>query len=122
MQLTRDNKPNANLITGIGNDEIRVGEITCKQSFIISRDTLDQGWPVRDVSDLDDATISRILDLRPEVVVLGTGDNIHFPSTNRLSRFVDEQIGVEIMDSAAACRTYNLLLGEQRRVVAAIII
>jgi uncharacterized protein len=64
---------------------------------------------------------SRILDLEPEIVLLGTGARQIFPPGEFGARFLRKGIGVEVMDTGAACRTYNVLAGEQRRVVAVLL-
>ena len=66
--------------------------------------------------------IAAIVELAPEIVLLGTGPAFRFPDAARLAPLYKAGIGVEVMDTPAACRTYNILLGEGRNVVAALIL
>lgn len=91
-------------------------------SFIITRNDLLKDWPLRDISQLAERHLDSIMDLEPELVLIGTGRKQSFPETQLLSRFYSQGIGVEVMDSSAACRTFNILAGEGRKVVAGIII
>lgn len=91
-------------------------------SFIVSTDALIKDWPLNEINRLEADHLQTILDLEPELVLLGTGFKQHFPEMKLFAQFYDQGIGVEIMDSAAACRTFNILAGEGRKVVAGIII
>lgn len=91
-------------------------------SFILAPDRTIEGWPVRAVSDIDGTVIAPILDLKPAVFILGTGARIQFPAQSVLGEFLSRGIGIEVMDNAAAARTFNVLVGESRRVVAAFIL
>ena len=95
---------------------------TLSSSFILAPDQLVEGWPVDSINDLSEVHLKQIIDLEPELVLLGSGATHCFPDTSLLVPFHKAQIGYEIMDSQAACRTYNLLRGEGRHVVAGIIL
>lgn len=90
-------------------------------SFIIAPQRLIRDWPPQRFEELAEAHLHLITTLDPEVVVLGSGQRIRFPSQAWLKAFYQRGVGVEIMDNGAACRTYNVLMGEGRNVVAAII-
>ena len=90
-------------------------------SFIVATDTIIKDWPLHDISLLAINHLQPVLQLEPELVLLGTGQKQQFPQTQLLASFYNQGIGVEIMDSPAACRTFNILAGEGRKVVAAII-
>lgn len=122
MRLTLDNRPGANLVTRVGPAGIQVGEDFLGASFIVSPDELLHHWPVRDVAALDLAALAPALALQPEILVLGTGSAIRFPAPALFAALAAQGIGLEVMDTAAACRTYNVLAGEERAVVAAIIL
>lgn len=79
-------------------------------------------WPVDSLDSLSEADFQPILDARPEVVILGTGPTLRFVKPALLRHLMAARIGVETMDTAAACRTYNILVGEGRRVMAALLI
>lgn len=92
------------------------------RSFVLARETLLEDWPVADVSAIADAHVEAILALQPEVVLLGTGARQRFPAAAVMAAFLQRRVGIEVMDNAAASRTYNVLVGEGRRVVAAFIL
>jgi len=99
------------------------GIATLQQSFIISPSQLIEEWQVTKVGDLiQEAVTTPLLALDIEILILGTGEMLTFPDTSLLTPFIKKAVGVEVMDSRAACRTYNLLSGEGRRVAAAIIL
>ncbi|HET9485678.1 MAG TPA: Mth938-like domain-containing protein [Xanthomonadales bacterium] len=101
---------------------ITVVDRELRTSFVLSADRLVEPWPVHDVATLDADAIAPIVALEPEVVLLGTGARLRFPPQSVLAQFLTRGIGVEVMDNAAAARTFNVLAQEGRRVVAAFIL
>jgi uncharacterized protein len=91
-------------------------------SFLLAPEKVVEQWPVHHVLELDEHNIQTILELKPELVLLGTGERQQFPSPQYMASFLRRGVGVEVMDNAAAARTYNLLASESRRVVAAFIL
>jgi uncharacterized protein len=87
------------------------------KSFAISADAIVENFPYTASDQLDDAAVETIAGLKPEVVLLGTGDRIVFPPQKILAAFLKRGIGLETMDSAAAARTFNVLIEEGRRAV-----
>jgi uncharacterized protein len=87
-------------------------------SFVLSANEAIENFPARSVADFDQSAIETILALSPEVVLLGTGARTVFPSQAVLGEFLKRGIGLEIMDNSAAARTFNVLVGEQRKAVA----
>jgi uncharacterized protein len=116
------------LETGAGRNLIhayRVGAVTINQrvfthSLIVTPDSIAE-WTPRRFQELSAEHFEPIAALRPEVVVLGTGARLSRPSPAHLRLLTDWRIGVEVMDTGAACRTYNILMGEGRRVLAALL-
>jgi len=99
---------------------------TVSGSVIVSTRQLIEGWPPNTVDDLGTEHIAAIVALEPELILLGTGTTLQFPPRElllelRSQRVAGRQVGVEIMDTAAACRTYNILMAEGRHVVAGLI-
>jgi len=90
------------------------------QSAIISANTLIENWGPKTPQSLTQGDFQTILKLRPEVVILGTGKNIHFPDGRDMLVLQKEGIGVEVMGTAAACRTYNFLMSDGRDVACAL--
>lgn len=93
---------------------------TLSSSAIVSIDQLNDQWPPQNVGELTSAHIRQILALSPEVVLLGTGKKLEWPPPTVIQPLIDNNIGIEVMDTAAACRTYNILMLEGRRVVLAL--
>ena len=91
-------------------------------SFLLAPDRTVENWPVISAKILDGTHVAALLELQPELVVLGTGDRQVFPAAAFMAGFLRKGVGVEVMDNAAAARTYNLLAGEGRRVVAGFIL
>ncbi len=79
-------------------------------------------WPVSSLDTLCEADFQAILEARPEVLILGTGPSLRFVKPALMRQLMAARIGVETMDTAAACRTYNILVGEGRQVMAALLI
>ena len=99
------------------------GHVVVEKSFIISPNLLELNWPVTPDDELSAESFEIIDNLQQyEVIIIGTGQRIQFPSTEVLKPFISAGVGYEIMDSHAACRTYNVLCGEGRQVIAAIML
>jgi uncharacterized protein len=79
-------------------------------------------WPVSSVQSLDLGALAPALELQPEVLLLGTGKRIRFPESALFATLAARGIGLEVMSTAAACRTFNILVNEERPVVAALIL
>ncbi len=79
-------------------------------------------WPVRDAKAMTATDCDAVIALEPAVVILGTGPTQVFPPRDVLAAFLTRRIGIEFMDNAAAARTYNVLLGEGRKVAAAFVL
>lgn len=88
-----------------------------QRSCAVSATQIVENLPVQSVAELDRHTIGKILELAPEVVLLGTGLRAIFPAPAILAEFLRRGIGLETMDNAAAARTFNVLVGESRQVV-----
>jgi uncharacterized protein len=92
------------------------------RSFLLAPDRVVENWPIDAASGLEAGHVEALLALQPELVILGTGHRQVFPAAAFMAGFLRRNIGIEVMDNAAAARTYNLLAGEGRRVVAGFIL
>ncbi|WP_266158376.1 Mth938-like domain-containing protein [Dyella silvatica] len=92
------------------------------RSFLLAPDGVVENWPIQAANTLAAEHVEAILTLKPELVLLGTGERQHFPAAAFLAGFLRKNVGIEVMDNAAAARTYNLLAAEGRRVVVAFIL
>lgn len=122
MQLTHDRAEGYYFIRAVRQDAVIIIDRELHESFLLAPDQVVEGWPVSDIDELDEGAIRAILETGPEVVILGSGHRQRFPDRKLLLPLLRQGIGVEVMDNAAAARTYNLLAGEGRRVVAAFIL
>jgi len=91
-----------------------------EHSLILTNDQLISDWPPENLAELKLDHIQFILTLEPELVILGTGAKHQFPAANILQPFYQANIGCEVMDTAAACRTFNILVTEGRHVAVAL--
>jgi len=126
MEIVRDMLGDAEqpLIRHYHPGEIRVRDTAYARSLIVtSREVIDD-WTPQAHTELEPAHLERLLQLdpRPEMILLGTGEEQHFPPHATLAPLIDAGIGVEIMATSAACRTWNIVLSEGRRAAAALII
>jgi uncharacterized protein len=99
-----------------------VNDRTLTASFIVTPDTLIEDWPVRNAAHLKPDDLAPLFALEPELIVLGTGGAQAFPPPETLAACLSRGIGLEAMTNAAAARTFNVLAGEGRRVVAGFVI
>jgi len=118
--LDSGNAPN--LIRSHTENSVTVGETVYTASLIISPGNLDDAWGPESVESLTEANVDALLRFEPELVLIGTGIRQVFPGLEILKPMVENQIGYEIMNTAAACRTYNILVAEGRAVVAGLIV
>ena len=122
MKFEREQPDGRNAFTGYGEGYVEVNRRRHQSSLVVSGESLITGWPVAGVEGLAADHMAAIVALKPEVVLLGTGAKLRFPSPALLAPLYKAGIGVEVMDTPAACRTYNILQGEGRNVLAALII
>ena len=101
---------------------ITVNETSLTHSFIVASDQLVTDWPPQRFEDLTAEHLKAALALDPEILIIGTGDKQRFLSGELMGALSRGTMGIELMDTAAACRTYNVLLSEGRKVVAAILV
>jgi uncharacterized protein len=113
---------NGNVVTALGAGWIRVGTQEFRDGLVLTSDTVVEGWAAGGFDALAEADFEVLLGYGPEIVLIGTGAAIRFPHPRLTRALTDAQIGFEIMDTAAACRTFNILAAEGRKVVAALIV
>ena len=105
-------------ITAYGIGFVTVDETVFTGTVLLARETLETDFEERGPDDLSAATIQRLREQAPEVVIIGTGARHVFPPPGLVAPLMRDGIGVEIMSTPAACRTYNILDAEGRKVVA----
>jgi uncharacterized protein len=121
MRFTQDSNSGI-FIRGYTDGELRINNDRYREAVIVSADAVVSVPEVRHPDDLLAFDASRILKLEPELVLLGTGQRQIFPAAAVRALFLRAAIGFEFMDTGAACRTFNVLVAEQRRVVALLMV
>ncbi|MGY8525249.1 Mth938-like domain-containing protein [Paracidovorax citrulli] len=122
MKLHAD-QPNAlNTVTGYGPGYIEINKVRYDGSVVVMPEGEVQPWPVRRFEDLAAEQFDTLAARSPEVVLLGTGDKLRFPHPRLTVALTRQRIGIESMDLQAACRTYNILMAEGRRVAAVLLL
>lgn len=122
MKLQPDRIANANVITRYGPGGVQIGERQWTASLVLPWQGEVRTWNVAGLERLEATHFETIAALEPELVLFGSGPRLRFLSPAVLRPLIERRIGIETMDTAAACRTYNLLVAEGRRVVAALLI
>ena len=120
--LVQDTSYSDLAIRSVRRDAVSLGGRELRASFAIGTAGLIEDWGVGDISALDAAAMDRLLETRPDVILLGTGQTRHPLEPALLYRCLSRGVGIEVMDNAAAARTYNVLLAEERNVLAAFIL
>ena len=120
MKFTLESGSNSNSIRSYSPQEIRIGEQSIRSSCIVTATALITDWAPATLDELTVEHLAPIFELRPELVLLGTGTQHRFTPGVIRAAFAARSIGVESMDLGAACRTFNILVQEERRVAAAL--
>ena len=118
MQLSHELPDYAYALRSADGRSARVNDRVLETSFILAPNELIEDWEVGASADLVANDLARLLALKPELVLLGTGDRQVFPPAAVMAACLTRGIGIEVMTNAAAARTFNVLAGEGRRVVA----
>ena len=122
MQLTLERPDHAYVLHGADGGSALVNDRRLVRSFIVSPDTLIEDWPAAAVGLLTPELLQPLLALEPEVVIIGSGDRQAFAPAATQAACLQAGVGFEVMNNAAAARTFNVLAGEGRRVVAAFVL
>ena len=109
-------------ITGYTASAISVAGIEYGHSLRVAHASAAAPWAVTTFGDITAATVADGVTVAAEIVLIGTGKRLRFPPTDALRPLREARIGFEVMDTAAACRTYNVLLGEGRQVAALLLV
>ena len=110
-----------NAITGYGEGYVMVNRQRFERSLVVLPERLLVDWPPNRFDELAPEHLAALADLDREIILLGTGARLRFPHPEIMQSLIERGIGVEVMDVQAACRTYNILMAEERRVAAALL-
>ena len=122
MKLQPDRIEGVNVVSGLLRDAVSVNGVTYRSSITIPWVGDITPWGEAGFEGLTIADFDRLAELQPELVIFGSGERIRFVPPGLMRNLMARRIGVETMDTAAACRTYNVLAGENRRVIAALLL
>jgi uncharacterized protein len=121
MQLDRETG-SGNIIKSYSAGELRINDAIFTNHVIVSADDIIENWSPAIISELSIADFSVAIRSRPELIIFGTGIEQIFPPATVMTEILRQGIGFEVMDTAAACRTFNVLAGERRRIAAALML
>jgi len=122
MRFTQDSSSAPLLIRAYRAGELRINDEVHRGTVIVSASVVVSLPEVKDLNDLAQVDPSQLLAQDPELILLGTGPRQIFPAASFSAQFLSAGIGFEAMDTGAACRTFNVLVAEQRRVVALLMV
>jgi uncharacterized protein len=120
VKFTLEPPSGANLVRSYSDTELRIGEQRVQRSCLVTAERLITDWPPASFAELAPVHLDAIFALAPELVLLGTGPVQRFPAAAVRAEFTRRGLGLEVMQLGAACRTFNVLVQEQRRVLAAL--
>ncbi|TVO77709.1 MAG: hypothetical protein FHK78_04965 [Sedimenticola selenatireducens] len=110
-----------NIIQAYTDESVMVNGVKFTRSLVIMAEQIIPDWKPESFEGLTEADFVSILEMRPDLVVLGTGPKQQFPMPALYQSLTNAGIGVEVMNTPAACRTYNILTSEGRKVIAALL-
>jgi uncharacterized protein len=121
LKLHLARSDNQNAFTGYGEGYVLVNAVRYDRSLVVLPDRPVETWDVAGVDTLREEDLEFLAGLGAEIVLVGTGDSLRFLHPRLLQSLARARVGVEVMDNRAACRTYNILMAEGRKVAAALI-
>ena len=121
MKLHLSNTAGLNLFTAYGDDYVAVNHEKHEKNLIVLSTSIISGWCAATPVTLAEADMQKLLELDSEIILLGTGGHQRFVHGTLMRPFASAGIGLEVMDLKAACRTYNILVAEGRKVAAALL-
>jgi uncharacterized protein len=122
MKFTEHRDPNVNMIQQYSLSEVRVNQQRLNRSAIISQQHLVTDWPISHIDQLNAQHLDALLQLKPEVLIIGSGEHQRFPASKWFGYCAQHGVSLEVMANDAACRTYNILTTEDRVVILGLIL
>jgi len=114
--------PSGHVFTGLGPGWVRIGPTEYRENLVLTPEAIATGWAPSGFEGLAETDFANLLSYKPEVVLFGAGAAIRFPHPRLTRALADARVGLEVMDTPAACRTFNILAAEGRGVVAALLL
>ena len=122
MKFAQDSQEDGYVITAYDDNSVSINGKKFSQSLVVASTQLHENWDIADIELLNSSHIELVLSFQPELIIIGTGSSLVFPAVEIYSGIIEHGIGVDFMDTGAACRTYNILMSEGRDVVAGLIL
>ncbi|WP_114690350.1 Mth938-like domain-containing protein [Polynucleobacter necessarius] len=122
MKLQSYPHSGANTITGYGDGYVEINKTPYAHAVVLSSNGAISEWSAQTFAAIEAHHFAQLVDLKPELILIGTGGRQRFPKPELLKTLIEAKIGFEVMDSQAVCRTYNILVGEGRQVLLALIV
>lgn len=122
MKFTEHRDSNVLAVKKYQSGMVVINNQTVESSCYLTQHELHENWGCQDIEQLDESDLDALLTLKPEVILLGTGEKQSFPAPKLFAYCAQQGVGLEVMDNAAASRTFNVLTTEERDVVLALII
>ena len=122
MKFAQDSQEDGYVITAYDDDCVSINGKSFSQSLVIASTKLHENWDITSITLLSAKHIEQVLSFEPELILIGTGSKLVFPPVEIYAGIIEHGIGVDFMDTGAACRTYNILMSEGRDVVAGLIL
>ena len=121
MELTQEPKESKNFIRNYENGVIYIGKSSYKYNILLTNNSIEK-WGINKIENLSLKDLSSPLKLSPEIIIIGTGAKVFVPKKEIVDKIYQQGIGLEYMITDSACKTFNILLAEERKVVAALYI
>ncbi|WP_246221613.1 Mth938-like domain-containing protein [Marichromatium bheemlicum] len=121
MKFTETEDAGSNRVQGYGPEGTRIRDHAYTHALLVSAERLDPDWGPARAEELTSEHIAALLEDHPQVIIIGTGARQVFPAAAVYREAIARGVGIEFMDTGAACRTFNILLDEDRRVVAGLL-
>jgi uncharacterized protein len=121
MILTRDSSQGDYEIKSYENGQFKINDSFYSESILIGSHIL-ASWQPQCFDELSLTHLKPLLDYHPDIILLGTGKKLIFPPAQLLNLFYESEVGIEVMNTLAACRTFNVLMSEGRNAIAALLI
>jgi uncharacterized protein len=122
VKLQADSQAAFNTVSAYGPDYIEINAVKHDSSLLLMPEGPIETWSCKRFEDLTTGDFQQIAQKKPALVIFGSGKKIRFPRPELIAPLIQAKIGIETMDLQAACRTYNILMAEGRKVLAALLI
>jgi len=122
MHFAREDCDSELMVRACDDGQITVGQQSYRRSLILTPERVIPDWRPKRYDEITERDFDAVLSMQPDIILLGTGPTLRFPAAKLSAWILGTGTGFEVMDTPAACRTYNILLSEKRKVIAALLL